>query len=491
METLGLFMAAGDGIGVFFVIFIIAAVIGVIVWGAAHQKKVRENWLRFAQQHGLNVTGAPNRPFIQGWMGSTYVTLNTEVRGSGKNRTTYTQYHASVNSPMPSGLVMHKEGFFSKVGKVLGGQDVQVGDSAIDGAFIIKGNDVNGIHTLLRNPHVKKALLYVVTRQPGLQVKERALLIEHTGMTGDLAKIEGVFADLCYLVQTLDAAYQELAGAPAPTGRPPARTKSVPRQAPISSRAAAAEILGASILNQPQVRRASPEEDPAQRARAMGDMANVLSQHGQNLASGASQPDVLTNFARSDSMEGKASDVFKANDPGDVFAASNSTGRAALDNYNPANAWDSKSVEGDEGQSGFAAFDAPVDSSAFEDPKPIDEPAPEGEIAGSFTALLEMLSDGSLMSSDRDDIIERHEDMEWPIEVTVDRIDNTWGFELPDGMKDGKTVEGHAGERKFAVRFPKARNTEIGNLRSGATVKARGKLSAWDDLFKKATLDAG
>jgi hypothetical protein len=489
METLGLFMAAGDGIGVFFVIFIVAAVIGVIVWGAAHQKKVRENWLRFAQQHSLSVQGAPNRPFIQGWMGSTYVTLNTDVRGSGKNRTTYTQYHASVNSPMPSGLVMHKEGFFSKVGKVLGGQDVQIGDAAIDGAFIIKGNDVNGIHTLLRNPHVKKALLYVVTRQPGLQVKERALLIEHTGMTGDLAKIEGVFADLCYLVQTLDAAYQELAGASAPKPAP-ARTKSVPKQAPISSRAAAAEILGAGFFKEPQVRRAGPEEDPAQRSRALGEMANVLHQHEQNLASGAAQPDVLTNFARSDSMEGKASDVFKANDPGDVFAASNSTGRSALDNYNPANAWDSKTVEGDEGQSGFAAFDAPADTGAFEDPRPIDEPAPEGEVAGSFDALIEMLSDSSLMSSDREDIIERHEDMEWPFELTVDRVDNTWGFDLPEGLRDGKTVEGHAGERKFAARFPKARNPEIGSLRSGASVKARGKLSAWDDLFKKATLDA-
>lgn len=480
-------MFLADSFGGFVVMAIVGGVIALVIWSVNHQKKVRENWRQFGLTHGLNIQGSPNRPFIQGWMGSVYVTLNTEVRGSGKNRTTYTQFHATINAPMPSGMQLYKEGFFSKVGKVLGGQDVQLGDSAMDTAFIIKGNDLLGIHNLLRNPHLKKALLYCVSRQPALRVNERALLVEHTGMTGDRAKIEAVFADLTYLVQTFDAAYQELAGAaPAKPTR-----KSQPRVAPISSKAAAAEILGTEFFKQPQVRQAASDEDPATRKAAMSEMANALHQYEGKLERGEAQPDVLTSFARADAMDAMPNDTFKATDPSNVFAVSDSSGRSALDSYNPANAWHSKTDEGDTGQSGFAAFDAPLDSHAFDDPKPFEAPEPEhkGDVAENFDALVAMLSDSSLMSSDREKIIKTHERAVWPVEMTVDRVESTWGFDLPSEMKDGKTIEGHAGERKLTLRFPKARTSEVANLRGGETLKARGKLAAWDDLFKKATLD--
>ncbi|MCB9932308.1 MAG: hypothetical protein H6841_02685 [Planctomycetes bacterium] len=513
--TLALFLA-DDSFGVVFAVFVIGGVIALIAWGAHHQKKIRQNWLMFAQKNGLQVLGSTNRPTIQGWLGPVYITLNTVVRGSGKNRSTYTQYHATTNAPMPQGIVLYKEGFFSKVGKVFGGQDVQIGDPAIDQAFIIKAGDLLGTHDLLSLPPVKKALLYTITRHPGLRVQDRQLLVEHTGMTGDLPKIESIFADLSYLVQTFDAAYQELAGqrVQAP---PPARPQPVPTrpaeptrdEARRAAQLAAAEILQDRLAEvekykAAQVRRAGPEEDPAQRKLALSEMASVLHQYEEKLESGKVTPETPDPFARFRAPAQPTEDAFAEPHLGDAFDNPHLnaevepeavSGASALSHYDPSHAFDSKPQERDTGQSSFAAFDAPPAGDAFKSPKPFEASQPAttgGEVAGSFEGLMGMLGASSLMSSQREEIIKRHTGKAWQVELVVERVDNTWGFDVPDDLRDGKTVEAHlkGSSTKLAVRYPKARNEEIGKLRSGAELKAGGTLAAWDDLFKKATLDA-
>ena len=303
-------LLAGDGFGFMMFLVIGAGVVGLIIWSVVHQKKVRENWLQ--------VQGATNRPVIQGWLGQVYVTLNTVVRGSGKNRSTYTQYHVGINAPMPQGLSLTKEGFFSKVGKVFGGQDVQIGDRAIDDAFIIKAGDMLGAHNLLSLPPVKKALLYTIARHPGLRVSDRNILVEHNGMTGDLRKIEGVFEDLTYLALTLDAGYQELAGGRAmPQGVQKTKPAPAPRQSS-SSRSAPAEILAQSTYvmgNAATTRQASAEEIPAQRAfqpqaqpvtekhsEALSSMASALDQYAKKLESGEATPQRSTPINMEDAF---------------------------------------------------------------------------------------------------------------------------------------------------------------------------------------------
>jgi hypothetical protein len=276
-----------------------------------------------------------------------------------------------------------------------------------------------------------------------------------------------VFADLTYLVQTFDAAYQELAGAAAPKPAP----KSQPKVAPITSKAAAAEILGAEFFKQPQVRQAAKDEDPATRKAAMADMASVLHQYEGKLESGEARP-----------VPKPPEDIFAASGSEDIFAAAPA---ASLHDYDPSKSFESHSL------SDAGVFAETADAGAFEDPKPFEAQPDEPVVdtVHSLDALIVMLGNSSLMSSQREEIVKQHAGTEWPVEFTIDRVENTWGFDLPEAMKDGKTVEGHAGDRKLALRFPKARNDEIGRLRHGESLKARGRLAAWDDLFKKATLD--
>lgn len=486
-----------------FVFFIIAGVIALVVWSARHQKKIREAWLTFARNHKLQVQGAANRPTIQGWYGPTWIMLNTVVRGSGKNRTTYTQHHATINAPMPAGIVLYKEGFFSKIGKTFGGQDVQTGDRQLDDAFIIKGQDLLGIHDLLNLPAVKQALLYVVARHPGIRIDGKRILVEHTGMSGDLPKLEGIFSDLSYLVQTFDAAYQELLARKGGAPEPKRRAKSN-RQAPVSSKAAAAEILGAEFFDkqvrrgETQVRQAAADEDPAQRAAAFSQMADVLHQYEDKLQRGEVTPE--TRKSADVLHEYSPGEAFTNRDTSDVLGASNTSGRSALDAYDPTNVWHSRR----ESDNVADAFKTPEAGDAFADPTPVEtapesKPAPEPakkdaplEVGINFDALLARLSDSSLLSSDREKLIAENRGKTWEMELLVDRVDSTWGFDTPDALKDGKTVEAKlkGTETRVAMRFPKDRNDEIGKLRSGESLTAWGILTGWDDLFKKATMDA-
>lgn len=56
-------------------------------------------------------------------------------------------------SSTPEGFrfTIHRKGFFSDLGKLLGMQDIEVGDPEFDEAFIIRGNDEERVRALFAN----------------------------------------------------------------------------------------------------------------------------------------------------------------------------------------------------------------------------------------------------------------------------------------------------------------------------------------------------
>jgi hypothetical protein len=462
-------MLADGSIAVFFIFGVLGLIIWAVIWGAKHQKAVRENWANFAQRYGLQYAGTTFGG-ISGWYGKASIRLNTITRGSGKNRSTYTQFHATINAPMPVGLVLYKEGLFSKLGKVFGGEDVQVGDPAIDNAFIIKAGDLLGAHRLLSIPQVKQALLYTIARHPGMRIEHRTVLWEESGVVHKPERLEAAAGDLAYIVETFDTAYQQLSGAPtqAPKAKSAGRLATAGTQRlgePARTKSGRAPVVPENVRSSGAVVR---HEDPAQRKAALAEVAAAFhaleekTERGERvpeppkpapirLEDAFAQPhlneDVQPKGTGADAMKNyqPGQDVFTASDPGGAFEPRPETGKAA--------------------------------------------PKAKGEHAGSFALLVQSLADSNLMSRDREQMIERNSNIEWPVEIKVDRVDRSFGFDLPDALKDGRTVEGEVGELKVAVRFPPGRNAEIDKLRHGSTLNVRAAVAAWDDLFKKVTLN--
>lgn len=571
-------------------LFIAGGFVALIVWGIQHSKKIRERWALFAQQNGLTYSGgisATATPHISGWYGRTHVTINTITRGSGKNRSTYTQFHSHVNVPMPQGLNLTREGMFSKVGKFFGGQDVQLGDKQLDDAFIIKAHDVMGAFNLMRIPQVKQALLTFLARHPGMQLNERHLMFEDHGLCSDMAKMKIAVDDLAYLCQTLEAGYNQLltasGQAPAkPNQRPPAATKA--RSAPAMRPAASAEILGgaAAIVTSALTQRQNAEAQAAMRqmevqsqtaierdndnavSAAQAELARIKreAQHDQKMNAARMQRErklleqaeqaaaeasvrqhgsrpLPTDSQRRREVESaalsKVADAFhklesKMADAGayraqDVASDTESfpSGKAspfavtsAADAFAVPPAGDAFKVSASDAfaASSTPAFSAPkYEPPKFESPKfePAKAPAantfgasnfgsfevqadaaPTAAEAVTFDELIKKLSQSGLFSSDREKILAQYKDRVFILQIEVERIERTFGFDLPDKLRDGRTVEGHikGKEMKVAARYPASDNARLDRMQNGVSVEVQGSLAGWDDLFKKATLNA-
>jgi hypothetical protein len=99
------------------------------------------------------------------------VTLDTYTVSSGKHSTTYTRLRAPYVNPDGFRFnIRRKVPVFDDIGRLLGGQDVEVGHRQFDEAFIIQGTDPHRLRRLFDNPEMRRLL----EAQPdvSLQVKD-------------------------------------------------------------------------------------------------------------------------------------------------------------------------------------------------------------------------------------------------------------------------------------------------------------------------------
>ncbi len=75
----------------------------------------------------------------------------------GKHKTYYTDIFIGLRGLPVYAFHVAPEGFFSKVGKFLGGQDIEIGDRAFDEAFVIKGEPEEFVFDVL-TPEVREAI---------------------------------------------------------------------------------------------------------------------------------------------------------------------------------------------------------------------------------------------------------------------------------------------------------------------------------------------
>ena len=64
-------------------------------------------------------------------------------------------------------FTVYRKGLFSELGKLLGMQDIEVGDPEFDEAFIVKGNDESKVRELFADPEVRS----LVQAQPQIHLE--------------------------------------------------------------------------------------------------------------------------------------------------------------------------------------------------------------------------------------------------------------------------------------------------------------------------------
>jgi hypothetical protein len=86
------------------------------------------------------------------------VTLDSYSESDGESHATYTRMRAPFVNKDGFRFTIYRGGFFSDLGKLLGMQDVEIGEPEFDDAYIIKGTDEDKLRRLVANSRIRQLI---------------------------------------------------------------------------------------------------------------------------------------------------------------------------------------------------------------------------------------------------------------------------------------------------------------------------------------------
>jgi hypothetical protein len=131
-----------------------------------------EVWRQLCQEIGAKFVegGAWKGNKVQVIVGPWTVTLDSFTVSTQNSQVTYTRMRAPYVNPEGFRFTIYRKSVFSGLGKMLGMQDIEIGDAAFDEAFIIKSNTEPRVQHLFSDVRLRA----LVQAQPTimLQVKD-------------------------------------------------------------------------------------------------------------------------------------------------------------------------------------------------------------------------------------------------------------------------------------------------------------------------------
>jgi hypothetical protein len=155
-------MRGGAQFGVLIALFFITVTIVIIVLVVKHQarqRRRREEALAIVAQR-LGGTLVPGSFWQQPKITFEYKSHAASIEyysTGGKHPTLYTRLFFHFPRMPALSVRIYPEHFFSKIGKFLGGQDIQLGDANFDDKFMIKGSDEARVKDFL-SPEARQAV---------------------------------------------------------------------------------------------------------------------------------------------------------------------------------------------------------------------------------------------------------------------------------------------------------------------------------------------
>ncbi|MEM6725627.1 MAG: hypothetical protein AAF598_16415 [Bacteroidota bacterium] len=203
---LAITLPIGFGVGVFYLVVRLSQV---------NLEKIQQQFSHLSDSMGLEYSESDGKlglfkkfPALQGTLNGKTFYLFMYTSGSGKQQKTYSSFRLQTSNPAGYTLKLTKEGFFSKVGKRFGMQDIQVGDAQFDPLYIIKGSDVYFAQSVL-NETVREQMTIASNIFKGT-LKVQGDMIEYTelGMINSRQRRE-VFEQLISIAQALSESIEQ------------------------------------------------------------------------------------------------------------------------------------------------------------------------------------------------------------------------------------------------------------------------------------------
>jgi hypothetical protein len=134
------------------IIFFIIIVVVAIAFGQARARNTGEAYSQLARHYGgtCDSGGLFSRPRVQFPHAGAWVVVDIYSTG-GKHATYYTQVHFTGQQPNVR-CEVYPERMWSRMGKLMGMEDVEIGSPGFDDQYIIKGNTPSALRGLLTPP---------------------------------------------------------------------------------------------------------------------------------------------------------------------------------------------------------------------------------------------------------------------------------------------------------------------------------------------------
>lgn len=159
----------------------VALVIGIGVLSAQHARRVSAEWAQYAHQRGAQLGGSYPAFTIHAQLDGIPVSLVHHVHYGNKGRRYY-RHEAMATIPMHTGdLVVSRQGFLESIGKMLGGQDIQIGDPRFDPRFVVRTGYPDAVRTAL-TPSAIEALLHAQAAIPDVFIEQNAVRVIANGL---------------------------------------------------------------------------------------------------------------------------------------------------------------------------------------------------------------------------------------------------------------------------------------------------------------------
>jgi len=201
--------------------FIFLGIFGAAIAAISSRRKLaNEAWATAARELGITlkptagVVGFFGKYSMTGRINGLTVTIDTHQ----SNDNTYTRYRVRY-PPLGLGLQAKRQHAFARVGKLLGFQDIEVGDPVFDDAIIVKGDYVEQVASFL-TPSRRVAITGLIELYPGSQITDTGIAYSKRGLDSDPRRLISTMQRILSVAQTLrevdrpnkEAADRRLAG---------------------------------------------------------------------------------------------------------------------------------------------------------------------------------------------------------------------------------------------------------------------------------------
>lgn len=192
---------------ILFIGFALLALVVVVLVGATINQGRRAQWQRIGEHLGLRYSRG--QLGTAGELDGAYRGLQVRVWCVDRGTSDSTDYHTCIETLHPHalglGLTLVPEGFLRSVGKLLGGQDIQVGEHRFDSAFIVRGRDEDAVRRFLI-AEVRDALLRykdACGEKSTLEITDAHVYAEVRGILEGTQEIEALLKAQHDLIQQL------------------------------------------------------------------------------------------------------------------------------------------------------------------------------------------------------------------------------------------------------------------------------------------------